>query len=358
MKKIVLHIFLLLSALDLKSQILKYSNEFLAIGVGAKQLAMGNASIANSEDVTAAYWNPAGLVKLKSKIQFGLMHSEYFAGIAKYDYGAIGIKFDSLSAGAISLIRFGVDDIPNTTQLIDANGNVNYDKISKFNATDFATIISYSKKLPKLKGIDIGGSVKIVRRKIGDFANSWGFGIDAGLNYELTKNWKFSIVGRDITGTFNAWTYTLDENTKNVFALTGNDIPRNNVEVTVPRLISGISNSKLFWKNKIQLITELDLTATFDGKRNTLIKSNLLSIDPSIGIELSYIRLIYLRFGINNYQTNKDIYYRISRTIQPNMGIGIKYRSISLNYALTNLGNVSISPYSHIFSLNLDLNKK
>lgn len=347
----------MLSALNFKAQVLKYSNEFLAIGVGAKQLAMGNAVIANTDDVTSAYWNPAGLLKLKSKIQIGLMHSEYFAGIAKYDYGALAFRFDSLSAGAISLIRFGVDDIPNTLQLIDANGNVNYDNISKFNATDFAAIVSYSKKIPKLKGIDIGGSVKIVRRKIGDFANSWGFGIDVGLNYQLSKNWKFSFVGRDITGTFNAWSYSLDENTKKVFALTNNEIPNNNIEITAPRLITGISNIKKLWKEKIQLITELDFITTFDGKRNTLIKNNIFSIDPNIGIELGYIQMIFLRFGINNYQTYTDTYNRRIRTIQPNMGVGVKYKSVALNYAFTNLANVSIAPYSHIFSLNLDLNK-
>jgi hypothetical protein len=335
----------------------KYSNEFLSLGVGADAFSMGNAVVASTEGVNASYWNPAGLIQQSTKMEASLMHSEYFAGIAKYDYGALAFRFDSSSAGAISLIRFGVDDIPNTLQLIDANGNVNYDNISKFNATDFAAIISYSKRIPKLKGIDIGGSVKIVRRKIGDFANSWGFGIDAGLNYKLAKNWKFSLVGRDITGTFNAWSYTLDENTKKVFAITNNEIPKNNIEVTVPRLISGISNSKKLWKEKIQLITELDFITTFDGKRNTLIKNNIFSIDPSIGIELGYIQMIFLRFGINNYQTYTDTFNRTIRTIQPNFGVGIKYKSVALNYAFTNLANVSIAPYSHIFSLNLDLNK-
>jgi hypothetical protein len=358
LKKFILHILLFFVVFVSNAQILKYSNEFLAIGVGAKQLAMGNAAVASSDDVTSAYWNPAGLINLKSKIQFGIMHSDYFAGIAKYDYGALALRIDSNSVGAISLIRFGVDNIPNTTQLVDANGNVDYDKISKFNATDFAAILSYSKKIEKLKGIQIGSSVKIIRRKLGDFANSWGFGIDVGINHQLSKDWKLAIVGKDITGTFNAWSYTLDENTKNVFALTGNEIPQNNVEVTVPRLISGISNKKVFWKNKLQLVSEFDFTTTFDGKRNTLIKTNFLSIDPALGIELGYINLIFLRFGINNYQTYTNNYNQKIKTIQPNMGVGIKYKAIALNYAFTNMGNASIAPYSHIFSLNLDLNKK
>lgn len=358
MKIRLLHIFVFIAFVQSNAQILKYSNEFLAIGVGAKQLAMGNAAVACSDDVTTAYWNPAGLINQKSKIQIGLMHSDYFAGIAKYDYGALSLKLDSTSVGAISLIRFGVDNIPNTTQLVDANGNVDYDKISKFNATDFAAILSYSKKIQKLKGIQVGSNVKIIRRRLGDFANSWGFGIDVGINHQLNKDWKVAVVGKDITGTFNAWSYTLDENTKNVFALTGNEIPKNNIEVTVPRIVGGITNKKVFWKNKIQVISEFDLTSTFDGKRNTLIKTNVLSIDPSLGIEVAYINLIFVRFGLNNYQIYTNNYNQKIKTIQPNMGIGIKYRAIAINYAFTNMGNVSIAPYSHVFSLNLDLNKK
>src|SRR5476651_2371038 len=104
----------------------KYSNEFLAIGVGARALGMGNATVATVSDVTSGYWNPAGLLGLKSNLEVSLMHSEYFAGIAKYDYGAIAARIDSSSVAAFSVVRFGVDDIANTTQLIDANGNVDY----------------------------------------------------------------------------------------------------------------------------------------------------------------------------------------------------------------------------------------
>lgn len=67
----------------------KYSNEFLNIGVGARALGMGNSVLASSNDVTAGYWNPTGLLATNTDLQIGLMHSEYFAGIAKYDFGAL-----------------------------------------------------------------------------------------------------------------------------------------------------------------------------------------------------------------------------------------------------------------------------
>ncbi len=74
------------------SQFRKYSNEFLNIGAGARGLAMGNAQVASAKDATAGYWNPAGLVGVKDHVNAGLMHADYFAGIAKYDYLSVAIK--------------------------------------------------------------------------------------------------------------------------------------------------------------------------------------------------------------------------------------------------------------------------
>ena len=48
----------------------KYSNEFLSIGVGAKNFSMGNAVVASVNDVTAGYWNPAGLNKISLPANF------------------------------------------------------------------------------------------------------------------------------------------------------------------------------------------------------------------------------------------------------------------------------------------------
>ncbi|HET6225008.1 MAG TPA: hypothetical protein VFF27_01930, partial [Bacteroidia bacterium] len=212
----------------------KYSNEFLNIGVGARALGMSNSYIVSANDVTAGYWNPAGLASMGNSHQLTLMHSEYFAGIAKYDYGAFATRLDSTSVLAASIVRFGVDDIPNTTELIDANGNVNYDRITKFSAVDFALLVSYAKTL-KIPGLRLGANVKVIRRRVGDFAGAWGFGLDAGAQYDVNK-WKFAAMARDVTSTFNAWSYNLSDATKAVFQTTGNEIPENAVEVTLPKL--------------------------------------------------------------------------------------------------------------------------
>lgn len=333
----------------------KYSNEFLKIGVGARGLGMSNAFVATADDVTAGYWNPAGLTNLSSDFQFSLMHSEYFAGIANYDYGAIATRIDASSVLGFSFIRFGVDDIPNTTQLIDNNGNIDFNRVTTFSAADYAGIISYARK-SKIEGLSYGGSVKIVRRVIGDFSNSWGFGFDLGTQYRKGK-WILAAMGRDITTTFNAWSTNLDSETEEVFLRTGNEIPGNSVELTLPELILAFNRS-FSLSEHIGLSAELDLKNTFDGKRNVLIKSDPLSIDPSLGFEANYDQLIFLRAGVGNVQVTTDINGNRNTTYQPNFGIGVKLKGVSVDYALTDIGDRSIAIYSNVFSLRIDLNNK
>lgn len=338
------------------SQAPKYSNEFLSIGVGARALGMSNSNVAFVSDVTSGYWNTAGLAMVPSQFQAGLMHSEYFAGIAKYDYVALAVKIDEKSTGAFSFIRFGVDDIPNTTELIDAQGNIDYDRITTFSAADYAFIFSYARK-SKIEGLRYGGNAKIIYRKVGSFANSWGFGLDFGVQYEM-KKWYFGVMARDITSTFNAWKYNLNDNMKEVFTRTGNEIPESTLELTLPRLNIGAAK-RFDMPKKFSALIAVDLDMTFDGKRNVLIRSNLLSIDPHGGLELGYNDIIFVRAGFGNIQKETDFEGKKKITFQPNIGVGIVIKKIvAIDYAFTDIGNASIALYSHVFSLKLNINRK
>ena len=338
----------------LVAQTPKYSNEFLAIGVGARGLGLSGAMSAMVNDATAGYWNPAGLTKVKGNLQIALMHSEYFAGIAKYDYGSFAAPIDATKTIGVSIIRFAVDDIIDSTDLIDKDGNIDYDRLKSFSSADYAFLFSYAQKT-KITGLSLGANAKVVHRKVGDFAKAWGFGLDAGAQYEKGK-WTFAAVGKDITSTFNAWTYNT-ENLEPVFNQTGNAIPENGLEVTLPRLILGTA----FKTNIIKKITvnpALDLDITFDGKRNVPVKTDLMSIDPKIGVEFGYDDFIFLRAGLGNIQTIKNIDASTSTTAQPNIGIGLRLRNVIIDYALTNIGNSSESLYSNVFSLRLNIVRK
>ena len=356
LKKLATTFILCLSLAFVNGQaIRKYSNEFLAIGVGARALGMSNAFVSSVDDVTSGYWNPSGLLNVKGDRQVALMHAEYFAGIAKYDYAAFAAPLDTLSTLGFSFIRFGVDNIPNTTELIDANGNINYDKISSFSAADYAFIVSYAKK-SKIPGLSIGANTKVVHRIVGEFAKAWGFGLDLGAQYEI-KNWKFGAMARDVTSTFNAWRYSLDQETIDVFNRTGNTLPQNSIEITLPKLILGAARTYIIRK-KFTMLAEADLDFTFDRKRNVLIRSNAVSIDPHIGLELGYGGFVFLRGGFGNIQQVTDLDKNIETSIQPNMGLGVKIKSVTIDYALTDIGDQSVALYSNIFSLKFDINRR
>ncbi|WP_156133291.1 PorV/PorQ family protein [Lacinutrix sp. Hel_I_90] len=321
------------------------------IGVDAAALGMSNAVTASSNDVNAGYWNPAGLVNVEDK-QLALMHSSYFANIANYDYAAFAMPLDDRSAIGLSLIRFAVDDILDTTQLIDDQGNVNYDRIRLFSTADYGLTFSYARKLP-LQGLNYGVNAKVIRRIIGDFANSWGFGLDAAIQFETGNNWKFGLMARDITTTFNSWSYNEDAFARIQGAIEGQnqELPEAS-EITIPKLQLGVSKSYNF-NYDYALRAEIDLNVRFE-QNNDLISTSSASINPALGFEFGYIDMIYLRAGLGNFQHELQIDNSENLSFQPSFGVGFKYNGIQIDYAFTDIGDQSIALYSNVFSVKLD----
>jgi len=329
----------------------KYSNEFMNIGVDAAALGMSNAVVAHTADVNSGYWNPAGLVHLEDN-EIALMHSSYFANIANYNYIAFAKPLDDRSSIAISFIRFGVDEILDTTQLIDEQGNVNYDRINLFSAADYGLTFSYARKLP-IDGLNYGVNAKVIRRVIGDFASSWGFGLDFGIQFETGNEWQIGLMARDITTTFNAWSINEEKFAQIQDAVEGQnqEVPEG-TEITIPKLQLGIS--KLFTFNyDYTLRTELDLNVRFE-QNNDIISSSFASINPALGFEFGYTDLVFLRAGMGNFQNELQIDNTEQLSFQPSFGVGFKYKGIQLDYAFTDIGEQSVALYSNVFSLKLD----
>lgn len=345
---------------SLQAQFRKYSNEFLNIGAGARGLAMGGAQVATVQDGTAGYWNPAGLAGVKDHPSIAAMHAEYFAGIGKYDYASVALPLhgDKRVLG-LSILRFAVDDIPNTLFLVEPDGSVNYNNIRTFSSADYAFILSYAQRLKdeEEEGLSFGGNVKIIHRSVGSFAKAWGFGLDGGIQYRR-NNWKFGLAARDITTTFNAWSFSFSEREKEVLYLTNNDIPVKSTEMTAPRLILGAART-FDLNEKFALTAEANLDVTFDGQRNTVVSSSAVNVDPRIGIEASYQNNIFLRAGVSNFQqalSDGDTLNQKKVWIyQPSVGAGFKIKNVMIDYAFTNLANQSNPLFTHVFSLRVDL---
>jgi hypothetical protein len=351
LKKLQLFLFFFIAQAAFCQTVRKYSNEFMNIGVDAAALGMSNAVVASTSDVNACYWNPAGLIHLEDN-QISLMHSNYFANIAKYDFAAYASPIDDRTAYGISLIRFGVDDILNTTDLIDNEGNIDYNRIKLFSTADYGFTFSYAVKLP-IEGFQYGVNAKIIRRIIGDFATSWGFGFDFGLQFER-NDWQFGLMLRDITTTYNIWNINEEAYQKIADAIPGEnqEIPES-TEITLPKAQLGVSKKILFHED-YSLLASANMNMQFT-QTNDLISSSFVSIDPAIGLEFGYTNLAFLRAGVGNFQhvTQLDNGEKIG--FQPNIGLGFKYKGIAIDYALTALGNQSTASYSNVFSLKIDL---
>jgi hypothetical protein len=342
---------LALITFQLQAQTAKYSNAFLNIGVDAAAFGLSNAVVAQTQDVNAIYWNPAGLTQVEDS-EIALMHASYFANIAQYEHIAYARNIDDRAAFGISMIRFAVDDIMNTTQLLDANGNVDYNRISLFSAADYALNLAYARKA-RNEDLSYGINIKIIHRRIGNFATSFGFGVDLGFQY-TKNNWNYGLMLRDISTTFNTWSFDEEQLATIQAAIPGqNQTAPETTEITLPKAQFGISRKfDLHYDNYLR--PEIDLNMRFT-KTHDIFSSDFVSINPAIGVAFTYHDFAFARIGLGNFQYESTFTGQNQLTMQPNVGIGFTYRGIYVDYALTNIGGQDSVMYSNVFSIKIDL---
>ena len=124
-----------------------------------------------------------------------------------------------------------------------------------------------------------------------------------------------------------------------------------------PKVIFGVGREVKI-SNKFSALGEIDFDFSTDGKRNVLITGDPVSIDPHMGVEVGYSKMVFLRLGVGNFQKVTDILKNDKITYQPNFGIGIQFRGIAIDYAFSDIGDQSDALYSNIFSLRFDINKQ
>jgi len=182
----------------------KFAGDFLSLGSGARALGMGSSYVAVADDATAAYYNPAGLTGLASR-ELNLMHSEQFGGLENYNTITAASRVTGDFYGAVSLVHLGVGNIKYTRlwdpskALSDSN---RVEVASKEDAADYAVYLSGARRFSEK--LSVGASIKVIRRVIGP-DTAYGYGLDAGIRYRLSKHWLAAVLARDVTGTTIAW---------------------------------------------------------------------------------------------------------------------------------------------------------
>ncbi len=328
----------------------KYANEFLNLGVGAAALGTGAAVVADVSGLEAGFWNPAGLLQQTQTTEVGLMHASYFGGLAAFDHLGVSRKINDQNVVALNLIRLGIDNIYNTTQLIDNQGNLDYSQLQTFNSADYALIGSFAKPT-RVEHLSLGVSAKLIYRHIGNFAKAFGFGFDAGLQYRPSKFWSAGLNLRDATSTFSAWTYNLSPEMQTTFLETNNELPQNGVEQMLPRLVGGISGQLPFKDGKYQIGGQLNIELTADGPRNTLVSGSVFSLDPRAGLFFNYDNKLILRTGVSQFQYYLDFDQTQKLSLQPHLGAGVVLQNWTIDYAFTRLGLGGEGYFTHLFSL-------
>lgn len=283
----------------------KYSGEFLSIGVGGRPLGMGGAYVAVVNDVTAAYWNPAALSNLNYP-QLSLMHDERFGNLVNYDYGGVGFPLGTSASIGFSIIRLGVDDIPDTRNaLIDLNGNgildpgerIDPNKVTFFNAADYAMFLTYAKK--QSDKFSYGANLKVIRRDLAE-ESAWGLGFDIGATYNPVGRLFLGANLQDITTTYLSWS-------------TGRK------EVITPTAKIGSAYQFDFLNGVIT--PAIDFDVRFEGRENSA-NANLgpVSFDMHAGMEYTYKDIFSIRTGYNDLGNLT-------------LGAGVKLPKINIDYS-------------------------
>lgn len=302
----------------------KYAGEFMSIDVSARAQAMGGAFSSLSDDVYATFYNPAGLVQIRST-QIGFTHTQQFLSSVNYDYIGFTHPLSSNKAIGFSLIRLGVDNIPDSRQAaILENGQlvgIDESQLKNFNSSDYVFFFSLGHHLSE--HIMWGFNAKFVRRNLAEHSAN-GLGFDAGLLYAFNYKWRFSAVVRNVTTTLIAW----DTGEK---------------ELVSPTMRFGTSYQILLPGLSSYFIPVVDLVVLTQGAPH--LTSNSLGSDyisGALGGEFVVKERLFLRGGYDELQ-------------RLNFGIGVKIPHVVVDYSFTNydqeLGN------AHRIGLIVDFKK-
>lgn len=344
---------LLLSVSDVTAQSFtnaKYGGDFMSVGAGARALGMGSAHTAISNDVTSAYWNPAGLTHVES-VDIAYMHSERFAGIVSYDYGAVAYPLkESESTIALSIFRQGVDNIANTLNAWDRERNLPRenveDYIEEFSVADMAFILSYARRASGR--LSWGVNAKIINHKLGPFADAWGYSIDAGTQYRI-GNTLVGVHVMDLTTMMKFWSVNRSE--FGDFEETFDDeIPSGQNERVLPTLKIGAGHSVKL--NDFLVTGAADVDVRFENRQAYFINLGSVSFEPHLGVETTYKERLSLRAGITDVTTDpgNSIY------MSPTLGAGLHLRSVFIDYGFANFGGTATSlGLTHRISLRITL---
>lgn len=344
---------------------------FLRISADARAGGMGDAGIATSPDVNAAFWNLAKIPFNKTTTNIGVTYTPWLKDLGLNDVYLASLaayrKLDDNRAISTSIRYFSLGNI----QFTDYSGNL----LNSYNPKEFSIDLGYSFKLSPNLGLGVAlryinsslvnGTVNGVSYKAGNaiagdvslfYLSDEKNG--GGLNWGITLTNLGSKIGytndaqnKDFIpanlGLGIAYTNVFDEASKLTFALDIN-------KLLVPAApVSNPSNPTIDSSNlaayRSNSVMQSWIKSFGDGT------NQLKSFQASLGIEYSYNNQFMLRGGYFYESPEKGNRKYFS------VGVGLKYEAIGINFSyLVPSGNgITRNPLSNTLRIGLafDLEK-
>ncbi|MCK4427615.1 MAG: PorV/PorQ family protein [candidate division Zixibacteria bacterium] len=271
---------------------------FLKFGMGAKAMGMGEAFVAQSGEVTSAWWNPAGLSGIEG-IQVSFTHNQWFQDITGEHFTS-ALNFSKNTLG-LSLAMAKVPDIQKREDPTDK-------PIALFDAHDVVFSFSFARSIKE--GFALGLSVKWLYEKI-DIHSASGVGFDLGGIYSPLENLKFGLA------------------------------------------VLNLGQKMKFEREKFSLPTLYKVGMTYFVEKKNLNSDFVFGLDLvkprddevkiHLGGEVSLYRALKIRLGYQTGYDEKDFSF----------GLGTSFRKYSIDYGYlphkSDLGDV------HSISLNIEI---
>jgi hypothetical protein len=152
------------------------SFQFLKIGLGARQVALGEAGIALVRDVNSVFWNPAGIAGI-GRFEASFSYNRWLADM-NYVSGAVGGRWPGVGVVAASVASLDYGEIPEALTSRDGDARTG----STFSGGDLMAGLYLAREFTDRLSIGIGA--KFLRESLFNYAvNTYAF--DVGTNYDM-----------------------------------------------------------------------------------------------------------------------------------------------------------------------------
>ncbi|GAB1350457.1 type IX secretion system outer membrane channel protein PorV [Ignavibacteriales bacterium] len=286
---------------------------FLSIGIGPRAVGMGGAFTATANDITALYWNPAGVARMGGSGAY-FSHTKWFADI-NFNYAAAMLSLGDWGTvgGSVTVLDYGETEIT-TVKEPDGTG-------AKYGAKDLAMGLHYAMNLTDR--FSIGGTVKYVQQSIWNTSAST-------VAFDLGVLFLSEIYGLRIGATISNFGGDMTMDGKDLYVLYDIDpgIFGNNDQI-LAKLKTDPYPLPLTFKvgAAMDVINSSDLRLTL-GVDALHPSDNSESIN--VGGEVVYKNLIALRGGykslfLDNAEEGLTLGVGLNYDIAPNLGLSVDY---------------------------------